>query len=73
MSRLHIEHREHWIGQPKYDVVALPDGGDLRQVKELLQQGVQKPPGQFDLADEVSAGDPGRPGFGDQLDHPVGL
>ena len=61
------------ISQPKYDVVSLPDGGDLRQVKELLQQGVQKPPGQFDFADEVTAGDSSRPGVGDHLDHPVGL
>jgi len=72
-TRLHIEHCEHRVGQPEYDVVTLPDGKDLRQVEELLTQGVQKPPGQFDFADQVSAGDSGMPGLGDHLDHPVGL
>jgi hypothetical protein len=73
VTRLNIEHPEHRIGQAEYNVVPLPDSGELSQEEELLEQAIEKSPGQLDLADQGSSGNARRACLGNQLNYPVGL
>jgi hypothetical protein len=73
VTRSHVVHTELRVGQTEHDIVALTDRGKLPQINELLEEVIEKSPGQFDFADEVTSRDSGSPGFGDQLDHAVGL